>query len=271
LQNWLDHPAVQSGVLPFVVALVAALALRRVGAAWLAPTIGYAASVALATGIAFVPLTAGRKVLLLALVAPLVGLAVDRSGARVARVVACVAAAVATAWAFSTVLAQRPPTEALALGIGLAAFVAALCALQLRLAEDGPAAAASGLGLGLATGVSALLSASTGYFAAGVSIAAGCGALLAIQFVAGSAIRPGALGALAVAVAVGLFAAATLALAQLPWTALALLLAVPLLASVPLPAALAFRGRVVVRTLVAVAGAALPVLAAWVAASSPPT
>lgn len=266
MQQWLDHPAVQAGVLPFVAALVVALALQRARLAWLAPTVAYAVAIALTSGIAFTPLSAGRKVLLLSLLAPLAGVALDRAGTRVARTGACVAAGLAAAWAVSTVLAQRPTGEAAAIGLGLAAFAALALALALRLRDDAPALAATGLGLGLATGVAALLSASTGYFTAGVALAAGGGALLAAQFAAGPAARPGAIGALSIGLPAALFAVATLMLAQLPWYALPALLVVPAVALVPLPAGLGARARLVVRTLAALGAAALPILAAWIAA-----
>jgi hypothetical protein len=269
--SWLEHPAVQAGIVPFVVALVVALVLRRVGLAWLAPTAGYASAVALATGIAFVPLTAGRKVLLLALLAPVAGWLVDRADSRAVRAFACVAAGAASTWVFWTVFAQRAPLAAAGGGLGVAVFVAVLCALMLALRDDGPAAASAGLGLGLATGIGALLSASTGYFAAGVALAAGSGALLLVQFVSGAAIRPGATGALAIGVATALFAAGTLLLAELPWPALPLLLAVPAVGAVPLPARWSPRTRLVVRTVAAAGAAALPVLAAWVAARAVPS
>ncbi len=116
-----------------------------------------------------------------------------------------------------------------------------------------------------------LLSASTGYFTAGIALAAGSGALLLVQFAAGAAIRPGAIGALAIGVAAALFAAGTLLLAELPWTALPLLLAVPAVGAVPLPRPWSPRARLVVRTVAAAGAAALPVLAAWVAARAVPS
>ena len=61
MQQWLDHPAVQAGVLPFVAALVVALALQWARLAWLAPTVAYAVAIALTSGIAFTPLSAGRR------------------------------------------------------------------------------------------------------------------------------------------------------------------------------------------------------------------
>ena len=268
MQQWLEHPAVQAGVLPFGAALVVALVLRRARAAWLAPTVACAVAVALTSGIAFSPLTAARKVLLLCLLAPAFGVVVDRFDGRVARAAACVLAGLAAVWAVSTVLAQRPAGEAAGIGFGLAAFAAAAVALVLRVRDDDSAVAASGLGLGLATGIGALLSASTGYFAAGVALAAGSGALLALRFASGALARPGATGALAVALPAALFATATLMLAQLPWLALPALLAVPALAGVPLPSGLGARVRVIVRTLVALVAAALPVLVAWVATRS---
>src|SRR5438309_861360 len=52
--GFLDHPAVQGGVAPLVVALVVALALARTPFAWLAIVCGFATTIALTTGIAAV-------------------------------------------------------------------------------------------------------------------------------------------------------------------------------------------------------------------------
>jgi hypothetical protein len=268
MQFWLEHPAVQAGVLPFFVALALVLALRRTALAWLAPTAAYATTIAVTTGFAFTPLTASRKVLLLALIAPLAGWILERGVGRGRRteVLLALGAGLLSVWAFYSVLAQRELPVAVLRGAGVALFVAANCWLVARLREDAPAASAAGLGLGLAAGISALLSASIGYFGAGIALAAGSGALLAVQFTIGGLRRPGMLAASGIGLSSALFGAGTLMLAQLPWYALAAMLVVPAAASVPLPARLGERARIAVRTLVAVLAASLSVFAAWVAA-----
>jgi len=69
--------AVARGVAPLVVALVIATLLARTRFAWLAIVGGYATMIALTTGFQFSPLTASRKILLLGLTVPVIGIAAD--------------------------------------------------------------------------------------------------------------------------------------------------------------------------------------------------
>jgi hypothetical protein len=264
----LDHPAVQGGVAPLVIALIVALAFARTRFAWLAIAAGYATMVALSTGFAFSPLTVARKTVLVGLLAPLVGIAIDlmsRPSRAIASVLAIIAGA-ATIWIFMSILQQREAVKALAIGGGIAVFVAALVASMLRLRDDGLRCGAAGLGLGLATGIAGVLSASVGYLVAGVAIAAGAGALLLVQVILSRKLAPGVVGALTIGFLTALFATGTLLLAELPWYALPLLLLIP--AAVTLPAA--ERGPPIVRAAMlaayALVAAALPILAAWYAA-----
>lgn len=279
MQSLLENPAFQAGVGPLVVALLIGVALRRTGLAWLALPAAYATMLALSTGFAFVPLTAARKVVLLLLAAPVVGLALAQWSGRtrsavptaVTAVVAALAAAAAL-WVAWSVLVQRPGSVAALTGAGLAAFAGVLVFLVLRLQQDPVAVAASGLGLGLATGVAALLSASTGFLMSGIALAAGAGALLLLQFVAAAPLAAGFTGALWIGLAAALFATATTMLAQLPWYALPLLGLVPLAAALPGRAAAsaaerpAGRLRIALCALAAVAAGLLPIAAAWMAA-----
>jgi hypothetical protein len=80
-----DDPMVQAGVAPFVVALLVAALLARVrltGLVGLALVAALVTTLMLTTGIGFTPLSASRKVLLLVLLAPLVGLVLDVAGVR---------------------------------------------------------------------------------------------------------------------------------------------------------------------------------------------
>jgi hypothetical protein len=271
----LEHPAVQAAFAPFVVALVVAIALSRTRLAWTAVLAAYVTTTLLGAGFSFEPLTAGRKVALLVLLAPVVGLALDALARRrpalpsAVAVAVALAAGAATVWVFVTVLSQRDALPATASGAGLALFVAALAWLVLRLREDGIAAGAAGLGLGLATGIGALLSASTGYFAAGTSFAAGAGALLLLQVLSGRSIAPGLLGTATIGVGVALFAAASNTIAQLPWYALPLLLLVPLVAGSRLGAQRPTLTRAAILAAASVAAAAVPIAAAWLATLAP--
>jgi len=267
MNEWMEHPAFQAGVAPLVVAFIVGFALRDTRYAWLAIVAGYATVVAQTIGFTFDPLTASRKVLLLALAAPLVGIVLDATlPGRMAVAIVAIALGATSLWVFQSVLAQRSAQEVVLMGGGVAVFVTVLVALLLRLRGDGLRTGASGVGLGLALGIAALLSASVGTFMTGIAIAAAAGAMMLVQLARREPVVPGALGALSIAVPVGLGTGATFMLAQLPWYAMPALLLVP--AAVLLPSA--SEGGVWRRSLVvgftALAAAALPVLAAWIAA-----
>lgn len=270
MDSLLEHPAVMAGLLPLTAALVPAALLSRTRFAWLAVACAHAAMVAMTTGISFFPFSASRKVLLLVLAAPLLGIAIDlwRPGSRTVRFVLALLAAASVGWVFGGVLGQRELPQALMAGGAVALVVALVTGLTLRLSADGPAAGAAGVGLGIAVGVAALLSASSGYFYSGIALAAACGGLQLVQFVTRRALVPGFTGAFGIGIAAALFAAASALLAQLPWHGLAAMVLPPLLAGLPVASAAPVRTRVVARSALAVAGALIPITAAWLAATS---
>ena len=242
--------------------------LGRTRLAWLAIVAGYATMIALAVGFSFEPLTAARKVVLLILLAPLVGLVVD-SVAENSQGVAFAArrrsrVPLPRGLSFS-VLAQKEAVAAWGAGAGIAIFAALLVWLVLDLRNDSLRTGAAGLGLGLATGISGLLSASIGYFMGGVAIAASAGAMLLMRIFIARTHAPGALGALTIGLATALFAAGTLMLAQLPWYALPALLLVPLAARLPAPERLHPFVRAALLSLYTLAAAGVPIAAAWIA------
>ena len=265
-----DDPMVQAGVAPFVVALLVAALLARVrltGLVGLALVAALVTTLMLTTGIGFTPLSASRKVLLLVLLAPLVGLVLDVAGVRHKALAPLLAVLLgpATAWVFQSLLAQADGVQAWMLGGGVGLFVALMVGLNLRLRHDGPAAAAATLGLGLAVGVSALLSASIGTLMNGMALAAAGGALLLLQFLRATPLATGWTGALTTGAAAALFAAGTFILAELRWPTLVLLLAVPAVAGLPLFGAQAPRLRTVLVGLLTGAVALLPIASAWYA------
>lgn len=268
MDDWLNHPAVQAGIAPLVVALVVALLLARTRFAWLALLAGYAAMLTLTSGFAFSPLTAGRKVVLLGLVVPFVGLAIDLTGRtwRDVGVALAAFAGAAAVWAFWSVLGQREGTALWTAVLGTAAFVAALSLLTQRLSADGLRAGAAGVGLGVAAGVVGVLSASIGYLMAGIAIAAAAGALLLVQVIFSRSIAAGFTGTLPLGLQAGLFVAGTVLLAELKWWVAPLLLLVPLAVALPAPERAPTIVRAAVLTGYALAAAAVPILAAWFAA-----
>jgi hypothetical protein len=261
----LDHPAVQGGLAPLVAALMIAAIFARTRFAWLAILAAYATMVALSTGFSFSPLTVARKTILVGLIAPILGVVVDvvARGSKTLATALAIAAGAVSIWIFMTILKQRDTTAAIAIGGGVALFVAVLVGLMLRLRNDGLRAGAAGLGLGVATGIAGLLSASIGYLLAGVSIAAGAGALLLTQVLLSRKIAPGFTGTVTIGLLTALFAVGSVLLAQLPWYALPLLLLIPLGVTLRAPEQAPLVVRAAVLAAYALLAAALPILAAW--------
>jgi hypothetical protein len=235
MEGFLDHPAVQGGVAPFVVGLIVVILLAKAKLGGLAVVAAFAVCVHLASGITFSPLTAVRKLVLLGLVAPVVGIAVDfvlRPG-RTLRAVIAAASGAAAVWVFWSVLQRGATAEALVLGGGAAVFVAWAVGATLDLAGQPVRAGAAALMLGLGAGISAILGASALLGLYGIAVGAGAGAFLLVQMLTGRRIAAGATLTLSAGVAAGLVAAAALVLAQLPWYALIALGAIPLAARLP--------------------------------------
>jgi hypothetical protein len=268
LNDLLQHPAVQGGVAPFVVALIVAVALGRTRYAWLAIVAGYATQVALTTGISFSPLSASRKILLLCLAAPLVGFIVDRFVERsrpIAYAIAVVAG-LAAAWVFLSVLSQREGAQAWLAALGIVAYAAAMVAALVSLRDDSLRTGAAALGLGLAAGISALISASIGFLLSGMAVAASAGALLLYWVITSKPVVPGLLGTLTIGVMIALFAEGSLMLAQMPWFALVALLLIPLAVRLPVNESASTFVRAFVLSLYALAAAMVPIAAAWFSA-----
>jgi hypothetical protein len=266
--TFVDHPAIQGGAAPLVVALVVAFALARTRFAWLAIAAGYATAIALSVGFAMSPLTVARKTVLVGLLAPLVAAGLDlmpRPSRTIPTALAAVAGA-ASVWVFLAILQQRDVMPAMATGGGVAAFVMALVGAMLAQRDDGMRAGAAGLGLGVATGVCGLLSASIGYLISGIAVAAAAGALLLVQVARSRNLAPGFIGGLSIGVLAALFAAGSLLLAQLPWYVLPLLLLVPVATALPTPSRAPRIVRATVLAAYALVAASVPILAAWHAA-----
>jgi hypothetical protein len=272
--DWLDHPAVQGGVAPLVLALVAGAVLggsRRFGrtpVAWLAVVVGYLASQWLATGLQFSPLTASRKIVLIVLVASGAGLVADlvRHRSRTLDVAFVTAAAASAIWAFWSIVSQRDGFAAAGFALTIGAYVGVMTWLLVRHAEDGIRTGAIGVGLGVATGVAAVLSASIGFLISAVSVAAGSGALLLVQVLGRRTLPAGYTGTLGIGVGCALFAEGAVLLAQMPWYVLPLLLAIPLAVGALDPRRLRPMARASVLAGIALAIGLLPAIAAWHAA-----
>jgi hypothetical protein len=234
----LNHPAVQGVAAPFVAALIVALVLGHVRLAGLAVVAAFATAVFFVAGFTFTPLTATRKIILLALAAPIVGMLADFAfkPTKIGALVLALAGGAGALWAFWPVLAQKEAAQAWLLGATAVASVAWLIGFsQMYLSDNGIRAGAAGLGLGLGTGIAAILGASASYGQYGIALGAGAGAFLLPQMITGKKTVAGATYMLTVTILAGLIAAGVMVLADLRWYSVLVLALVPVAATLPVP------------------------------------
>lgn len=270
MQELLDNPAVQSGVAPFLLAMMVAASLTPFRLAGLAVPAAFVLCVYLVSGIQFTPLTATRKILIVALAAAAMGPLIDRAF-RTTRLIAVslgVAAAMAGLWVFWPVLSQKPAGELWLLAGVVACSLGLATGFSLsQLAGDGLRAGAATLALGLGAGIAALLGASLSYALYGVALAAGAGGYLLLQMMRGKAQAAGATLVLPAMVIGVLIACGAMLLAQLPWYCVMVLALVPIATRLRAPATAAWL-QAVVLSLYGFVVATVACLLAWRATSS---
>jgi hypothetical protein len=267
LQELLNNPFFQSSAAPFLVALVVAGLLFPLRLAGLAAVAGFLATVWLIGNFGFSPLTATRKLVVLGMAAPVLGVLADLAF-KPTRVTAPVLGGifgVASVWVFWSVLAQKPLAEGALLGAGVFALVAWTVALTVSLQGDPIRAGAAGLGLGLGVGIGAVLGASALLAQYGMALGAACGAFLLLVMILGKRMVAGTALTLPASVIAALLAAGALLLAQLPWTSLAALALVPVIVRLPLPDKLPAWLQAIIASIYAFVAAGAAWALAWLA------
>lgn len=274
MSPWLDDVFVQSAVIPFVVALIAALALRRTPAPWsgLGFPLGFAAAAYLIAGFQFLPLTSTRKILLAAAGAVVVAVFLDTlvRERRVRLWLLAVAAAAVALWILWPIVARTEGAVALAAlllpALGYCAWLTAgIDALETRPARSVTAV----FMLAVGTGISALLGATALMGQLGGAVAAAVGAYLLIFLWRGE-FAPGRTLTLTATLLCVLLGVAALHFARLPWYSLAPLTLIPLLARLPLPEG---RNRfipIILASLYTLPAAAAAILITLAVAGAPP-
>lgn len=270
MDAWLNDPMVQASLAPFLAAFLVALLLFKLRLGGFAAAAGFYVTVYLAGGLSFTPLTATRKVLLLGLVAPALGVLADFAfkPRRSTWMVLGALLGAAAVWVFWSVLGQKPLAQAALAGGGIAIFTGWTVGWMASLQRDSVRAGAAGLALGLGAGVSAVMAASAVLGVYGMALGSACGAFLLLQMLLGRRIDAGLTFALTVGVLASLVAAAAMMLASLGWIELALLALVPLAARVPVPARWPIWAQAIAVSLCTLACGAAAAGAAWLATRS---
>lgn len=238
MEEILANPVVQAGVAPFLTALIAAVALSPLRLGGLAAIAAFLVCMHFVIGIQFTPLTATRKILILAIAAAAIGTVLDFAlkPTRIGVALIALAAAGGALWAFWPVIVQKPGTQAWLFGGSAAVALAVMVGFaQSQLAGDGVRAGAAGLAAGLGVGVAAIFAGSNTYGMYGIALGAGSGAFLLPQMVRGKKALAGSTFTLPAMLIGGLVAAGAMFLAQLPWYCLLILALVPVGARLPGP------------------------------------
>ena len=238
MQELLANPAFQAGVAPFVVALIIAVALSPLRLGGLAVIAGFLVCMHFVTGIQFTPLTATRKILILAITAAAIGPLLDfaMKPTRVGVALIALASAGGALWAFWPVILQKAGSQAWLLGGSAAAALAVMVGFaQAQLAGDGVRAGAAALALGLGAGIAAIFSASLSYGLYGIALGAGAGGFLLPQMIRGRKAVAGATFTAPAMLIGGLVAIGAMLLAQLPWYCVLILALIPIAVQLPAP------------------------------------
>ena len=265
MQNLLNDPAVQGGVVPLAVGLALAMALVRVRLSGLAAVGGFLIAAYLIGSLSFWPLTATRKLLMLAILAPALGVLADFAFRpnRVTGLLLGAFFALASVWVFWSVLVQQAIGDAVVLGGGVAAFVLWIIASTVTLHTQPLRAGSTGLALGLGTGIGAILGASAVFGLFGIALASGTGGFLLVAMIRGKPVSGGMTIALSVSAISALIGAGTLVLANSPWWSLVLLALIPLAARMPVPERAPAWQQAIVVSLYTLAVAAAYCVLAW--------
>jgi hypothetical protein len=236
MSDLLTNPAIQSGIIPFIVALIAAWGLRRLGWVWsgLGFAIAYYVSVYLAAGFQFTPLTSTRKILILGIVAIGLGLIKDalQQKPRILSAIVFVMGAAAVSWVIWPVVNREQGGSFWIMLVASLAYAGWLTAATESLRAKTDQGAMLALALGLGTGISAMLGGSALLGQLGIAIGAIGGAYLLLQLLKQD-LRIGCNFTLPVGLLGGLLGVSAVVYASLPWYSLLPLALLPATASIP--------------------------------------
>jgi hypothetical protein len=259
LRELLNHPAVQAGLAPFLVALFTAELLQRIRLSGLAIIAGFAITIYLASNFTTQPVSAPQKIVLLGWLSALLAMLLTLLHARWFSWLLPVLGSAAAIWTAQRVLQQQEPQTVLLWGAGCAAYVAVLVGIMDKLENDSLRAAGAATALGIGTGAAALVGASALLGQFGLALGSAAAAHLLIQMISNQPLPTGRTFTLPLALIAGLTGCVAVLNARLPWYALPILAAIPLVAwLMPLPRqSQRIQGLLLVMLTFAIAGGAI--------------
>ncbi|HEY5995212.1 MAG TPA: hypothetical protein VIU46_11515 [Gallionellaceae bacterium] len=273
MQELLHHPAVQGGLVPFGVALLAAVLLQPLRLSGLAVILGFAATVYLDNGFSldFSSLKTFQKIVWLGSVAALAAIPLALFNAAWIRPLLTAAGGASALWVAERILQQHQLAQMFLWGAGIALYAGWLVFWMDKLGEQPVRAGSAGLALGLGTGLAVLFGgyASLGLY--GVALGAAAGAYVLIQMITNSRLPCGYTFTLPLALLAGLAGSYAVLSVKLPWYALLPLAAIPLAAKIiPVSEKVALWLQSTLLSAATLACAAGAVFLTWRVAGAPP-
>ena len=257
------HPAVQAGLLPFIVALASAELFQRLRLSGLAIIAGFAATVYFVGDFDVAPLTETRKIIWLGIAASVLALPITLITWNYWRHSLTTLAAVATAWVFWDTLQQHALVDSLRWVTGSALYVAWLVYWFDALHDRPVAAASTGLALGVGTGMAGLLAAAALPGRFGLAVGAAAAAHLLIQLISNNRLPCGRSFTLPLPIIAGLSGCYAVMTTQQPWYTLIALGLIPVAARIPVPEKWALRLQALALSLLTGACAAAAIHLTW--------
>ncbi len=231
MNDLLQNPAVQSGIAPFIVALIVSIPLRHSRLMGIAQVAGFLTVAVLAIGMSFESLTATKKLVLIGAGTALVVVLIEfnRQTELGLRERSTIAFLIATScvWMIWRLLAQMEMPAAILASVLAIVYVSALVDSTMQVGEDPVRGAATGLMVGLGTGVLAVLGASAVLGLIGIAVGASAGATLLVQMITGRPARSGQTISLPAGAIAGFAGVLAVMSASLPWFCLIPLLFSP--------------------------------------------
>jgi len=271
MNNLLANPAIQSGIIPFVVALIAAWGLRRAGWMWsgLGFALAYYISVYFAAGFQFTPLTSTRKILILGIIAIIFGLLLDSLKQKLQPIslIVFITGAIAVTWVAWPVVNRQEGGSFWIMFVSSLVYAGWITASTERLRDNTDQGAMSALALGLGTGISAMLGASALLGQLGIAIGAIGGAFLILQLLKQN-IAIGSNFTLPVGLLNALLGVSAVIYASLPWYSLLPLALIPLMINLPTRSELSKFKKLSLLALYTLPLTVLAIIITWFASSS---
>lgn len=266
LDSLLNHPAVQSGIIPFIIALALLLILGKIKPAILgvAAIAAFAATVGIVKGFSLLPLASTNKIILVAYLAAALGLTVDVLGdkldsyRKVMHGIYALLAIISVIWVIWPVVSRESTQNPLGIAVGLSAYVAWMVFGMNILQPKKIQVSAAIFAMATGTAIVSIIGATALYGQLAAPFAAATGAwLLWYLFSAQKGLFSTSFS-LAASITCAVLGAAATVYASLPWLTLVLLALIPLVVHIPVKQ----NGVIVLRVLKLYIAALIPVIAA---------